>query len=198
MHSSLKPSFALTIALGLLGVPASAAGQDLEACGKIEDLARAGDVPAALIEVGWCERGLNDLYYQQLLETLGVEIMGYAPGEGSVEAALGFSNVEITHSNGGDEISTTFTSGTGGADSPMSGLGALASLGNAFGIREEGVEQVRLGRLTGRLEDKGNGMYSLMVTLSGGEILTHEGTDGDVLQRFATEAIRLLNSYLDG
>ena len=198
MRLSLEPSVALTIALGLLAVPGSATAQDLEACGKIEELARAGDVPAALIEMDWCERGLNELYYEQLLETLGVDIVGYAPGEGTVEAALGFSIVEITHSSGGNEIKTTFTSATGGADSPMAGLGALASLGSAFGIREPGVEQVRLGRLTGRLEDKGDGTYSLMVTLSGGEILTHEGTDGDVLQRFATEAIRLLNSYLGG
>ena len=115
-----------------------------------------------------------------------------------VWAAMGFSTVSITHSLDGAEINTEFMSGAGGAESPMAGLGALASLSGALGVRQPGVEQVRLGRLTGRLQDNGDGTYSLMVTLAGGEMLKHDGTDGDALQRFATEAIRLLQAYLGG
>ena len=80
--------------------------------------------------------------------------------------------------------------------SPMAGLGALAGLANAFGVREPGVEQVRIGRNTGRLTEQSDGGYSLMVTLAGGQILTQEGPDGDLLQEFAARTISMLEEYL--
>ena len=55
-----------------------------------------------------------------------------------------------------------------------------------------------MGRKTGRLEEKSGGMYSLMVTLDGGQVTTYEGPDGDFLQEFASFMIQVLEEYLGG
>ena len=126
-----------------------------------------------------------------MVEALSVPIEGLDPRGGEVEGVLGIMAVTIYHG----EVKTTFTSGTGVSESPMAGLGALASLGAAFGVREAGVEEVRLGRrTTGRLEEKADGSFSLMVTLDEG-VLMQEGPDKDQLQAVATEAISILTAY---
>lgn len=200
MHASAKSSFtfALALSLGLAAAPSSAKAQGVAACSAIAALALAGDIVSAQLEYGFCGNALRELYHEGLLETLGVEILGYAPGEGTVESALGFSQLEIDHMLDGDVIGTTLTSGNTGQASPMAGLGALAGLAGTLGISQPGIQTVRLGRLSGQLEDNDDGTYTLTVTLSGGEVLTHTGTNGDLLQRFAIEAIRLVNAFLGG
>lgn len=189
---------ALAVAVPGLAISTPAQAQDVEGCDKIEGLIAAGDYPAALVEIGWCERSVSGLHYDRILGLSGVEILGLQPGEGTAEAVMGFSTIDITHSGGGKEVRTTFASGLGGADPPMAGLGALASLGSAFGVQQPGVQQVRLGCNTGQLEEQSEGVYSLMVTLPGGQILTVEGADGDFLQEFATLTIDILQDYLAG
>ena len=198
MRSSLRMYIALTIAFCGFGMTQPAHAQDLEGCDQIERLVEAGDYPAALVELGWCQRDITELHYQAILEVLEVTVLGYDPGEGKVSAAMGFSPIEITHSDGSNEIKTTIVGGAGGAESAMAGLGALAGLASRFGVRESGVRQVRMGRKTGRLEEKSGGMYSLMVTLDGGQVTTYEGPDGDFLQEFASFMIQVLEEYLGG
>ena len=111
---------------------------------------------------------------------------------GKVEGVMGINSVTIMHG----DIKTTFTSGAGAAESPMAGLGALASLGAALGVRQEGFEEVRLGRrTTGQLETKSDGSFSLLVTLDEG-MLAHTGPDKDQLTAFATETIGILQDYI--
>lgn len=95
----LTPQFAIgvIVAVGVLAVPESAQAQDLEGCDKIEDFVASGDFGQALVEVGWSERAISDLHYAKILDILGVAILGYEPGEGTVEAVMGFSTIEITH-----------------------------------------------------------------------------------------------------
>lgn len=196
MRSTPKLTVVIAIAASSFAMPGLAQAQDLEGCGEIDGFVAAGDYGQALVEVGWCERAISELHFQKILDILGVSIMGYEPGEGTVEAVMGFSTIEITHSDGSTEVSTTFASGIGGAQSPMAGLGALAGLASAFGVRQPGVEQVRIGRNTGQLTEQSDGGYSLMVTLAGGQILTQEGPDGDLLQEFAAQTISMLEEYL--
>ncbi len=196
MRSTLKVPVVLAIAAGTLATPGWAQAQDLEGCDEIDGFIAAGDYGQALVELGWCERAIGELHFQKILDILGVTILGYEPGDGTVEAVMGFSTIEITHSDGATEVRTTLASGIGGAQSPMAGLGALAGLAGAFGIRQPGVEQVRIGRNTGQLTEQSGGGYSLMVTLAGGQILTQEGPDGDLLQEFAARTISMLEEYL--
>ena len=198
MRSSTQMGIALTLAVCGLGVTQPVHAQDLEGCDQIEGLVAAGDYPAALVELGWCQRDITELHYQRILDILEQTILGYEPGEGSVQAVMGFSTIEITHSDGSNQIKTTITGGAGGAEAPMAGLGAIAGLASRFGIREPGVTQVRMGRKTGRLEEKSGGGYSLMVTLDSGQITTYEGPDGDFLQEFAAYVIGVLEEYLEG
>ena len=196
MRSISKVPVVLAIAVGSLAAPSWAQAQDLEGCDEIDGFVAAGDYGQALVELGWCERTISELHFQKILDILGVTILGYEPGDGTVEAVMGFSTIEITHSDGATQVRTTFASGIGGMQSPMAGLGALAGLASAFGVREPGVEQVRIGRNTGRLTEQSDGGYSLMVTLAGGQILTQEGPDGDLLQEFAAQTISMLEEYL--
>ncbi len=197
MRSSFILGIALPIAICAPGLTESAFAQDLEGCDRIEGLVAAGSYPEALVELGWCEREISDLHYERILEILGVTVLGYEAGEGSVEAVMGFSTIEITHSDGNNEIETTIT-GTGSAGSPMAGLSALAGLASSFGVREPGVTQVRMGRKTGRLEELSGGGYSLTVALDGGQVTVYKGRDGDFLQEFAAVLIRALEDYLGG
>ena len=104
MRSSLRMYIALTIAFCGFGMTQPAHAQDLEGCDQIERLVEAGDYPAALVELGWCQRDITELHYQAILEVLEVTVLGYEPGEGKVSAAMGFSTIEITHSDGSNEI----------------------------------------------------------------------------------------------
>ncbi|MDA0330231.1 MAG: hypothetical protein O2958_14655 [Gemmatimonadetes bacterium] len=194
MRSSVPVFLTLNLCLGGLLAPSSARAQALEGCDKIEGLVAAGSYVEALEELNWCERGITDLHFKRILEILETPILGYQPGEGTAEAVMGFSTIEITHSNGTSEIATSFSSGVGEA---MSGLGALAGLAGALGVRQPGIEQVRIGRNTGQLEERSSDDYSLVVTMTGGQILTIEGSDGRVLQDFAAQVIELLNDYLN-
>lgn len=198
MRSFNDLGLVLALALGSLVVAPAAQAQQLEGCDKIEELVAAKRYQDALVEIDWCKRGVSELHFKRILEILEVPILGYDPGKGTVEGALGFNTVEITHSDGTNDVKTTFTSGTGGAESPMAGLGALSGLASAFGVRQAGVEEVRLGRTTGRLEEKSDDMYSLTATLKGGQVAVWEGPDGEFLQEFAIFVIRVLQDYLAG
>lgn len=190
MRSNQKISIAVFGAVCLM-VPGAATAQDISSCAEVNSLAQAGDIADALWELDACKRGLETLWYDGMVDALNVPIDGLAPSGGEVEGVLGIMAVTIYHG----DIKTTFTSGTGGSESPMAGLGALASLGAAFGVREAGVEEVRLGRrMTGRLEEKSDGTFSLMVSLDEG-VLLQEGPDRDQLQAVATEAISILTEY---
>lgn len=190
MRSSLKVSLAV-LALAALSLPGAVAAQDISACEEIVPLARDGAIADALWELGACENVLQTLFYDGLVSALSVEIEGLAPSGGEVEGAMGINMVTIMHG----PIKTEFTSGTGAAENPMAGLGAIAALGNAFGVREAGVEEVRLGRrLTGRLEEKSDGSFSLTVTIEEG-LLVQEGPDSDQLQAVARATIEILEEY---
>ena len=172
-------------------MPGGAKAQDISSCSQIDALVQGASYGDAIWEIDACRRGVETLWYNGLVEALSVPIAGLEPSGGTVEGAFGINALEIRHG----EVSTTFTSGAGAAESPMSGLGALASLGASFGVREAGVEEVRLGRrTTGRLEEKSDGSFSLMVSLDEG-VLVQDGPDKDQLQAVAMETIEILRAY---
>ncbi len=180
-----------TMALLATVTPITGQAQDLSSCAEINPLAQSGDFGDALWELDVCRGALEKAWYDGLVTVLRVAIEGLQPSGGTVEGAMGINMVTIMHG----DIETTFTSGTGTSESPMAGLSALAGLSSAFGVREEGVEEVRLGRrTTGRLEEKSDGRFSLMVTLDEG-VLVQEGPDKDQLQAVATETIRIVTAY---
>jgi hypothetical protein len=182
----------IVLAAALIVLPSSASAQDVEACSLIGSLVASESYGDALWEIDACKRGVETLWYDGLVAALNVPIQGLEPSGGVVEGAMGINAVTISHG----DIESTFTSGAGAAASPMAGLGALASLGASFGVRQEGFEEVRLGRrTTGQLETKADGTYGLMVTLDDG-VLMQTGPDKDQLQAVATEMIRILEDYL--
>ena len=190
MFSSLKISLTTVAIVGLM-VPTGAQAQDITSCSQIDALVQDENYGDAIWELDACRRGLETLWYNGLVAALSVPIAGLEPSGGTVEGAFGINALEIRHG----DVSTTFTSGAGAAESPMSGPGALAALGSSFGVREAGVEEVRLGRrTTGRLEEQSDGSFSLMVTLDEG-VLVQEGPDKDILQAVATETIEILRAY---
>ncbi len=93
MRPSIQVGIALTLAVCGLGVTQPAQAQDLEGCDQIEGLVAAGDYSAALVELGWCQRDITDLHYARILDILEQTILGYEPGEGSLQSVLGFSTI---------------------------------------------------------------------------------------------------------
>ncbi len=183
-------AFSLLFSLVALSAPALHA-QDFSSCAEVNEMVRAEEFGEALWLVERCKNALQTAWYDGLVEALRVPLAGLEPSGGEVEGAMGITTVNIAHG----PVETTFTSGAGGAESPMAGLGALASLGSALGVRQPGVEEVRLGRrTTGRLEEKSDGTFSLMVTLEDG-VLVQEGPDAEQLQEVAMETIRILGAY---
>lgn len=190
MRSRLELSIA-TLALVAVLTPAPGQAQDLSSCAQVNSLAEAGNIGDALWELDICRNVLETAWYDGLVHVLNVEIAGLHPSGGEVEGVMGINSVRIRHG----EVETTFTSGTGTSESPMAGLSSLAGLSSALGMRQPGVEEVRLGRrTTGRLEEKSDGSFSLMVTLDEG-VLMQEGPDRDQLQAVATETIRIVEAY---
>ena len=183
----------LLAAFAVTATPQHASSQDLSSCAQINTLAEDGRIGDALWELDLCRTALETAWLDGLLEALNVEIEGLQPSGGSVSGMMGINTVEITHG----DVETKFTSGTGAAESPMAGLSSLAGIANALGVREEGVEEVRLGRrTTGRLEEKSGGQFTLTVSLDEG-VLVQEGPDKDQIQAVATAVIRILQDYLN-
>lgn len=189
--SRLFRAAGLTVVMALLAAPAD--GQ-IRSCDEISGLVASGQYADALYELDDCRRNVETAYYDGMVEALNVPIAGLEPSGGSVEGAIGIIVVNFGHG----PFDSNFTSGSGRAENPMAGLASLAGLSSALGVRQEGVEEVRLGRrLTGQLEDD-NGELTMTVGLDDGMLVTEGRGDRDQLIELVTELIQLLEDYIGG
>lgn len=180
-------------AFAFLAAPAWAQDGDTSSCDLIADLVASGDYADALFELDICESNVRKRWYDGMVDVVNVPIEGIEPGDASVEGAMGISVVTFEHG----PWESTFTSGTGGAENPMSGLAALAGgLSGAFGVQQDGVEDVRLGRrLNGRLETDGDEL-TMTVGLDDGVLVTKGEGDRDQLIALVRAITEILDEYL--
>jgi len=182
----------LLFAAALITSPAAA--QSISSCDEISGLVANGQFADALYELDDCRRNVETAYFDGMVEVVNVPIAGLQPSGGGVEGAMGINVVTIRHG----DFESQFTSGSGASENPMSGLASLAGLSAALGVRQEGVEEVRLGRrLTGQLEDD-NGRLTMTVGLDDGMLVTKGSGDRDQLVELVTEMIQLLEDYIEG
>lgn len=184
-------------ACGLLFVAAliaSPASAQIRSCDEISSLVAAGQYADALYELDDCRRNVETAYYDGMVEAVNVPIAGLQPEAGGVEGAIGIIVVSFGHG----PFESQFTSGSGANENPMASLTSLAGLSSALGVRQEGVEEVRLGRrLTGQLEDDG-GDLKMTVSIDEGLLVTEGRGDRDQLIELVTELVRLLEDYIGG
>lgn len=196
MRAFSAPICAFLAVAASVTVPATAvSAQGLEGCDDFQRFVEREDFPRALEELKWCRNSIEELHYEKLTEIVSRPIVGYEPQEASVEGALGIATLEGLYSNGADEIRLSITGGAAASSQANTGLGALAGLASAFGVRAEGTRQVRVAGLTGQIEEDGDGV-SLMLTMSGGTIVTIEGPEAETVEAFAEEIIPDLEDYL--
>lgn len=196
MRAFSLPACALLAVGASVSVPATLlSAQDLEGCDDFQRYVERQDFPRALEELGWCRNSIEELHYDKLREIVNRPIVGYEPQETSVEGALGIATLEARYSNDTDEIRLSITGGAAASSQANTGLGALAGLASAFGVRAEGTRQVRVAGLTGQLEEDGDEV-SLMLTMSNGAIVSIEGPDADTVEEFAEEIVPDLEDYL--
>lgn len=170
---------------------APAAAQDLNACHQIPDLVAEEAWADLLFELDMCKGAAEKAWFDGMVEAVSVPIEGLEPSNATVEGAMGITALTFGHG----PIESTFTSGVGQAENPMSALSGLGGLASALGVRQEGMEEVRLGRRqTGMLEEKHDG-YTLTVSLDEG-MLVHEGPDRDQLIAVSRAIIEIIQDYM--
>ena len=174
----------------LFTVPIGA--QEMEGCDSFQRYVDGEDYPRALEELDWCRRSVENLHFDKIKEIVGRSVLGYEPNDVTVEAVLGFATVEADYTNGSDRVGLSLT---GGGAAAATGLGALAGLASAFGVRSNGTNQVRVAGLTGQMEEDED-EATLTLTLEGGMLLVLTGPDADTVEAFAEEIIPVLEDYL--
>lgn len=190
-----RPRSVLT-ALALSAVaatPALAQNGDTSSCDLVSDLVSSGDYADALYELDICRNNVRKLWFDGMLEVVNVPMAGLQPSDGTIEGAMGINVITIHHG----PWESTFTSGSGAAEDPMSSLASLAGgLSGAFGVRQEGVEDVRLGRrTTGKLETRGDDL-TMTVALDEGMLVTKGDGGRDQLTELVQGLIEALEDYI--
>lgn len=185
---------AACLALSAAIIAAPAAAQTPPSCNEITSLVSGGQYADALYEIDDCRRLVQGLLYDGAIEVVSVPVAGLQPSGGTVEGAMGITVVTFNHG----DFESSYTSGSGAAENPLSSIAGLAGLSSALGIREEGVEEVRLGRrTTGRLEDD-NGRLTMTVGMDDGVLVTKGRGDRNVLIELVTELMAILDDYFGG
>jgi hypothetical protein len=185
---------AACLALSAAFVAAPVAAQNPASCDEITGLVSSGQYADALYEIDDCRRNVQTLLYDGAIEAVNRPVAGLQPSGGSVEGAMGITVLTFGHG----DFESSYTSGSGAAENPMASLAGLAGLSSALGIREEGVEEVRLGRrTTGRLEDD-NGRLTMTVAMDDGVLVTEGRGYRNVLIELVTELMSILEDYFGG
>ena len=191
---STLAAVAATVAVGALAAPAVSA-QDLEGCDTFQRYVDREDFPRALEELTWCRNSVEELHFQKLREIVERNLAGYDPVSVSVEAALGFAVVEAEYSDGTNRLLLSLTGGAAGGSQASAGLGAIAGLASAFGVRGDGQRQARVSGISGMWEDKGDSV-SFTGTLEGGIVMVLEGVDEATVEEAADEIVPPLEDYI--
>lgn len=186
---------ALTLVLALPPAPLAAQDQELEGCDAFMGFVEREDFPQALEELDWCRDSVEDLHFAKLKEIVSRPVVGFQPGNVTVEGAMGVATVEAAYSGEAGRIRLQITGGSAAGSAASAGLGALADLARSFGARSEGTDQVRVAGLTGQLSPDGDGMQ-LVLTMEGGMILTVRGPDAETVRAFAEDIVPDLEAYL--
>jgi hypothetical protein len=192
-----SPRTLMTLAASALTILAAApvSAQDLEGCGDFQRYVDREDYPKALEELTWCRNSIEELHFAKLKAIVSRTVAGYASDGATSESVLGIANVEARYSMGSDRITLNLMGGAAAGSAATSGLGALAGLASAFGVRAEGTRQIRVAGLTGQIEEDGDGV-KLTLTMDGGMVLTIEGPDEATAKAFAEDIVPDLEDYL--
>ena len=165
------------LALGMAG--AALADEDpREAFEAAADLYEQGDVDGAIEEAEWGLELLRQAKRGAISTHFLDEINGYAGSALETNSAMGMTVMERAYSKDGNTIRVTLT---GGMNSSMGGLGALAGLGMMGG-----GEKVRIQRRTGTAVSEGRNQ-SIMFGLKEAGMLNFESSNVsmDELKAFA-------------
>ena len=196
----------LTVILALLALSASPClAEDLkEIFKRVDEFVVKNNYPKALEELTWAKKEIEKMHSTKLREFLPDQLAGYTGAKVETNNVLGISNLERRYSKPGDNstIMVSITGGTGGGNSPFSGLAALGSMAAMMG-QQEGAETFRIAGRTANLtvnEAGGNGELSIF--LDSGSILKVEmnGTANGAALKTMAEGIKIddLDKYLKG
>ncbi|MEM7416549.1 MAG: hypothetical protein AAF389_13675 [Gemmatimonadota bacterium] len=180
------------VALSTLAVAPVSAQDELSSCRMIPDLLADEAWGDLLYEIDICRGYALRARNEGAIDVLAVPLAGLQAGESSVESAMGVTIFEFEHG----PFESTFTGGSGQAENPMGNVAALVGgLSGAFGVQQEGVEEVRLGRrMTGRLETDGDEL-TMTVSVAEGMLETSGTGTRDQLIELVRAIVEVLEDY---
>ena len=173
--------------------PAYAQDGDTSSCRLIPELLDEQAFADLLYELDICRNNVRKLWFDGMVGVVNVPMAGLQAGDATIEGAMGITVITFEHG----PWESTFTSGSGAAEDPMSSIAALAGgLSGAFGVQQEGVEDVRLGRrTTGKLETRDDEL-TMTVGLDEGMLVTKGEGPRDQLTALVQAIIEALNDYM--
>ena len=97
-------------------------------------------------------------------------------------------------------VSTTFTSGTGGAENPVSALGGLASLARSFGVRQQAeggarIEEIPLDRRVAATLERKADETCTMTTGTDDGVMVQDGSDCDQVTMVGRALYEIIKDY---
>ena len=171
-------SLVLTLVVLSCSALASAGESPEDALQAAAELYEQGDIDGAIEEAEWGLELLRQLKRGATATHFLDEVLGYVGAPLQTNTAMGMTVMERSYSKGNSTISVTLT---GGMNSAMGGLGALANMGMMGG-----GEKVRIQRRTGTAMSDG-GENTIMFGLKEAGMLNFESRDVsmDELKAFA-------------
>jgi len=189
-----KLAVLLVVLASLVAAPFVGAEDDF--CKAIETKAEAGNYAKALKELEWYRKDLEQKHIDKIKSMLADKAGECEGGEATVNGAMGMMNIERTYRCPGGDVDFSLAGGTGAAQSGIGGMAALGRLGAMMGAGSQ--NQVRVGDLTGNIEDKSRGVAKLTIFMQSGMICSLEGPK-ELLEGVAKGAgLSPLDDYLMG
>ena len=184
----------LVLFVSLVAAPFVGAEEDF--CEAIGSQAEAGNFAKALKELEWYRKDLEQKHIEKIKSMLEDKAGECEGGDVTVEGAMGMMNIQRTYRCSGGDVDFSLTGGTGSAQSGLGGMAALGRLGAMMGAGNQ--NQVRVGDLTGNIEDQSGGRGKLTIFMQSGMICSLEGPK-DLLANVAGGAgLSPLDDYLMG